>query len=199
MLHSPQAQDVDVSPGRFMRHAASARWVTSEGVEGLLVWNRRSGRSVRLEWNAEAGVYVRAAQRFQLPRVDGFDVRMAPFVAPDRSDVVLTWDATTGRSCCYFLDPDAGEFVPCGASYQVPACLDLVPPVLMAPGVTPDRAELIRVWSETTGVTRHFVHSQDDECFRERAAPPSKGGRPPRERRSRTRRPRPPVPVVFAV
>lgn len=128
-----------------------APYVGGDKSEVVLVWEPATGKSLSWFYDRAKKAFQKAEPKFQLPQQKGAEVVMAPYLAKDGSEVVLVWDAKTGKSANWYFDKAKEKFQLSEPGWQLPATLGLAPPVEMVPYLTKDGSEVIHTWSRSTG------------------------------------------------
>ncbi len=133
-------------------------YVGADGSEITLIWNKTTGKSVAWYLDNKAGRYVKAKPGFQLPAAPAItgNVMMYPYVGNDSSEVILTWNVSTGKSISYYLDNATKAFTKSTPEYQLPDDLGVGGTVMMCPVVVKSKDEVIYTWNPLTGRSANY-------------------------------------------
>jgi len=137
-----------------------APYLGPDGSEVVLVWDTRTGKSVSWYFDTGEKKFKRAEAGYQLPAQKGAEVHMAPYLAKDKSEVVLVWDAATGKSANWYFDTAEKKFKASEPGFQLPANLGLKGRVMMRPYLAKDGEEVVQTWSVTTGESINWYYDE---------------------------------------
>jgi hypothetical protein len=169
----------DAEQGRFTRSSAQfqlpakiglsgkvmmAPYLDSDGSEVVLIWEPATGKSVSWYFEKSESRFKKSEPGFQLPRQKGGEMMMAPYLAKDGSEVVLVWDARTGKSWNWYFDKEARKFKLSEPGFQLPPNLGLPSPVMMQPYMSKD-GEVIQTWSSSTGQSINWYFDDAEKKY----------------------------------
>jgi hypothetical protein len=142
-----------------------APYLGPDGSEVVLVWDKKGGKSVSWYYDKAEEKFVQAEAKYQLPVQKGKEVMLAPYLDKDGNEVILAWDAATGKSQSLYYSKADDKFMPSADGYQLPADLGLKPPVMLRPYLTKDGDETIQAWSVSTGQSVNWYYSGADQKY----------------------------------
>jgi hypothetical protein len=142
-----------------------APYLGPDGSEVILVWNKKTGESVSWYFSNSKKKFVRSKAQYQLPKQPGKDVMMAPYLTKGGSEVILVWDAATGKSASWYYSKKDKKLKKSGAGFQLPADLGLKGRIMMRPYLAKDGTEVIYTWSVTNGESINWYYSNSKKKF----------------------------------
>ena len=98
-----------------------APYLGPDGSEIILVWNKKTGESVSWYFDNAKNQFARSEKKYQVPKQKGKEIMMVPYVAKDGSEVILVWDAKTGKSTSWYFDKADDKFKKSEPGFQLPA------------------------------------------------------------------------------
>ncbi|HOX43981.1 MAG TPA: hypothetical protein PK668_10285 [Myxococcota bacterium] len=152
------------NPG-ITKNVMMAPYLGPDGSEVVLVWDKLGGKSVSWYYDKAEEKFVAAEAKYQLPVQKGKEIHLAPYLDKDGNEVILAWDAATGKSQSLYFSKADDKFMPSAAGYQLPADLGLKPPVMLRPYLTKDGDETIQAWSVANGQSVNWYYSGADEKY----------------------------------
>lgn len=147
-------------------------YIGADGTEITLTWNKVTGKSVAWYFDDNLGRYVKAKPGFQLPATPALtgNVMMYPYVGNDSSEVILTWNISTGKSLSYYLDNATKTFTKSPPEYQLPADLGVGGNLMMCPVVVKSKDEVIYTWNAATGRSANYYFDKELKKYKKSEA-----------------------------
>jgi hypothetical protein len=142
-----------------------APYLTKDKSEVVLVWDKKKGDSVSWYFSNSKKKFIRSDKNYQLPKQAGKEVMMAPYLSKDGTEVVLVWDAATGKSVSWYFSTSDKKFKKSEPGFQLPQELGLTGRIMMRPYIAKDGTEVIHTWSVTNGKSNNFYYSNSKKKF----------------------------------
>ena len=142
-------------------------YIGSDGSEVILCWETGTGKSVSYYFDKGEKKFQKASPEYQLPTATGVTgkVMMHPYLGKDGSEVILVWDANSGKSVSYYFDNGEKKFKKAGDEYQLPANPGVSGNVMMYPYIGNDKSEVILVWSVINGASMMWYFDEMEKRF----------------------------------
>jgi len=93
-------------------------------------------------------------------------IHMRPYFGPDKSEVVLVWDESSGVSKGWYYDKGTKKLTPSAANCQLPADPGVKGRVMMAPYLGPDGTEVVLVWDTRSGKSVSWYFDAGESKFK---------------------------------
>jgi hypothetical protein len=134
--------------------------------EVILVWDDATGASRGWYYDKASKKFTPSGPSYQLPKDVGVkgQIMMAPYLGPDGSEVVLVWDARSGKSVSWYYDTAENKFKQAEAAFQLPP--QKGKEVMMAPYLDKAKSEVILVWDAATGQSWNWYHDTAEKKFK---------------------------------
>lgn len=142
-------------------------YIGSDGSEVVLCWETATGKSVSWYYDVAEKKFQKANESYQLPANTGVsgNVMMHPYLGKDGSEIVLVWDANSGRSVSWYYDIAEKKFKKAPANYQLPTSPGVSGNVMMYPYVGSDKNEVVLVWSVINGASMMWYFDEMENRF----------------------------------
>lgn len=142
-------------------------YIGSDGSEVVLCWETATGKSVSYYFDEGEKKFQKATAEYQLPQSPGVSgkVMMHPYLGKDGSEVILVWDANSGKSVSYYFDNSEKTFKKAGDEYQLPVNPGVSGNVMMYPYIGNDKSEVILVWSVINGASMMWYFDELEKRF----------------------------------
>lgn len=137
-------------------------YIGSDGSEVVLCWETASGKSVSFYFDNASKKFVKSSAEYQLPSSTGIagKIMMHPYIGKDGSEVILVWDANSGKSVSYYFDNSEKRFQKATEPYQLPANPGVSGNVMMYPYIGNDKNEVILIWSVINGASMLWYYDE---------------------------------------
>jgi hypothetical protein len=142
-------------------------YIGSDGSEVVLCWETGSGKSVSFYYDKGLKKFQKATPEYQLPQSTGVTgkIMMHPYIGKDGSEVVLVWDANSGKSVSYFFDNAEKKFLKAPDAFQLPSSPGVSGNVMMYPYIGSDKSEVVLVWSIINGASMMWYYDELEKRF----------------------------------
>jgi hypothetical protein len=142
-------------------------YIGADGSEVILCWETASGKSVSFYFDNTTKKFTKSADNYQLPANPGVGgkVMMHPYIGSDGSEVILVWDAVSGKSVSYYFNNTDKKYAKSGDNYQLPANPGVSGNVMMYPYIGADGSEVILTWSVSTGASNMWYNDNTTKKY----------------------------------
>jgi hypothetical protein len=142
-------------------------YIGSDGSEVVLCWETATGKSVSFYFDENDKKFTKATPEYQLPQSPGVTgkIMMHPYIGKDGSEVVLVWDANSGKSVSYYFDKGEKKFAKATENYQLPTNPGVSGSVMMHPYIGIDKDEVVLVWSTINGASMMWYFDEMEKRF----------------------------------
>lgn len=142
-------------------------YIGSDGSEVVLCWETGTGKSVSFYYDKGEKKFLKATPEYQLPQSTGVTgkIMMHPYIGKDGSEVVLVWDANSGKSVSYYFDTAEKKFKKATDEFQLPSSPGVSGNVMMYPYIGNDKSEVVLVWSVINGASMMWYYDELEKRF----------------------------------
>ncbi|MCW5906431.1 MAG: hypothetical protein KIS94_01100 [Chitinophagales bacterium] len=142
-------------------------YIGSDGSEVVLCWETATGKSVSFYYDNAEKKFLKSTAQYQLPAATGVSgkVMMHPYIGKDGSEVVLVWDANSGRSVSWYYGNAEKRFLKATENYQLPSSPGVSGSVMMYPYIGSDKSEVVLVWSIINGASMMWYFDELEKRF----------------------------------
>jgi hypothetical protein len=143
-------------------------FIGSDGSEVILCWEPASGKSKSFYFDNTAKAFKLSGENYQLPAAPGVagKVMMHPYIGADGSEVILVWDAVSGKSVSWYFSKADNKYMKSGDNYQLPANPDVTGNVMMYPYIGGDGSEVVLTWSVSTGASVMWYFDNAEKIYK---------------------------------
>ena len=142
-------------------------YVGVDGSEVVLCWETGTGKSVSYYYNNANKKFEKAEAAYLLPAGTGVTgkVMMQPYIGKDGSEVILIWDANTGKSVSWYFDEAEKHYKKADTNYQLPNNSGVTGNVMMYPYIGKGNIESVLVWSTINGASIMWYYDNLENRF----------------------------------
>ncbi len=154
-------------------HVMMQAYIGADGSEVILEWNSSTGQSISWYFDEAENKMMKAPENYQLPASIGLsgNILMYPYLGSDGSEVILCWEAGTGKSVSYYFDEAEKKFTKASAEYQLPSATGISGKVMMHPYIGKDGSEVVLVWDANSGKSVSYYFDQAENRFKKATGP----------------------------
>lgn len=166
MMKSPEGYQLPQSIG-LTGTIQMFPYIGSDGSEVVLCWETGTGKSVSFYYDNAAKKFQKSAPEYQLPQSTGITgkIMMHPYIGKDGSEVVLVWDANSGKSVSFYFDNTEKKFRKAMDEFQLPSSPGVSGNVMMYPYIGNDKTEVVLVWSIINGASMMWYYDELEKRF----------------------------------